>query len=157
MNYYEELIDSAVNDGFDVLELPLEFGDGRCKGHRIAIRQDIPTLKKKADILAEEWAHGKITVGDITDQSIASNRRQERKARLLAYDIRFGLQGLVKAWIHGCRSLFEIAEYLNISEDTLSEALEYYRQKYGTGIWEDGYFLQFEPYFYIGQFIIFND
>ena len=89
MNYYEELVDSATDDGFIVQELPLKSGDGRCRGRRIAIRQDIPTLKKKADALAEEIAHGKITVGDISDQTNSANRRQERLARLMAYEIRY--------------------------------------------------------------------
>lgn len=153
----EELEDVITCAGYTIKSAPLKTSDGLCKGHRIAIREDIPTLKKRADVLAEEWAHGEITVGDITDQTVVSNRKQERRARLLAYDIRFGLQGLVEAWRHGYHSRFEISEYLNVSEDTLSEALECYRQKYGTGIWENDCFIQFEPYFHIGQFVFFND
>lgn len=151
MNYYENLEDRAIRDGFVVLELPLKSGDGRCKGNRIAIREDIPTLKKKADTLAEEYAHGKITVGDITDLSVPENRKQERRARLKAYEIRFPLIGIVDAFKAHCTNTYEISEYLEVSEDTIIEALEYYRQIYGRKTTVGQYIIQFEPYLQVGE------
>lgn len=158
MNYYEKLVDSAVKDGFTILELPLQSGDGRCKGRRIAIRKDIPTLKKKADTLAEEYAHGVITVGDISDQSSVDNRKQERRARLIAYEIRFPLIGIVDAYKAHCTNAYEVSEYLEVSEDTIIEALEYYRQIYGCKTTIGNYIIQFEPCLQVGEiFKIYSD
>lgn len=53
---YEDLLMEADSSGIIVKELPLQSGDGRCFGNRIAIRQDISTAKK-ADTLAEELEH----------------------------------------------------------------------------------------------------
>ena len=156
MNYYETLIDGATYDGFIVKELHLKSGDGRCRGHRISIRQDIPTLKKKADALAEEIAHGKITVGDISDQTKPANRRQERLARLMAYEIRFPLMDIVNACKARCTNTYEISEYLDVSEDTIKEALEFYRQKYGQSTTVGDYIIQFEPYLLVYEYIIPN-
>lgn len=146
MNYYEELVDSATNDGFTVLELPLKSGDGRCKGHRIAIRQDIPTLKKKADALAEELGHCFTTVGRIIEQDTVESRKQEREARLWAYAKRIPLIKITEAYENHCHNIYEMSEYLDVSEDTIADALEAYRQRYGTGTIVDNYYIQFEPY-----------
>ena len=51
---YEDLLIEADRAGLIVKEKPLLLSDGRIKGRKIAIRKDIPTLRKKADVLAEE-------------------------------------------------------------------------------------------------------
>ena len=154
---YEDLLIEADNAGLIVKEAPLCSADGRCKGHKIAIRQDIPTLAKKADVLAEELGHYYTSVGVILEQDTAVNRKQEHMARLWSYNKRINMSSLISAWIYGCRSLYEMADYLDISEDTLANALECYRQKYGTSIWVNNYRIQFEPYFTIGKVIMFDD
>ena len=53
---YDELLIEADGAGLIVKEAPLLSGDGRCKGCRIAIRKDIPTLQKKADTWQKKWA-----------------------------------------------------------------------------------------------------
>lgn len=153
---YDELLVEADKEGLIVKEAPLKSGDGRCNGYRIAIRQNIPTLKKKADVLAEELGHYHTTVGDIIEQDSAESRKQERAARLWAYNKRIGLEGLIKAFEHHCSSQYEIAEFLDVSEDTLAEALEYYRQIYGTGTWVGHFYVQFEPNLQIGKMLFFN-
>ena len=154
---YDELLIEADADGLIVKEAPLQSGDGRCKGRRIAIRQDIPTLAKKADVLAEEMGHYHTTVGRIIELDNTRAERQERTARLWAYNKQIGLSGLVAAWEHGCGNQYEIAEHLGVSEETLIDALECYRQKYGVKVWLDNYWIQFEPYFTIGKVIMFDD
>lgn len=143
---YEELLLEAEQHGITVKEKPLPLSDGLIKGRRIAIRQDIPTLAKKADVLAEELGHYHTTVGNILDQSNTEARKQERAARIWAYNLRIPLLDLVKAYKAHCRNTFEMAEYLDVSEDTLIEALEFYRQKYGTGIMVGNYYIRFEPH-----------
>lgn len=142
---YDDLLIEADSAGAIVKEMPLQSGDGRCHGKRIAIRKDIPTLTKKADVLAEELGHYYTTVGQIIEQDTVEARKQERSARLWAYNKRIGLLGIIRAFEARCETAYEIAEFLNVSEDSLTEALEYYRQIYGTGTMIDNYFIKFEP------------
>lgn len=142
---YEELLEEASQKGLIVKEKPLLNNDGRLKGKRIAIRQDIPTTSKKADVLAEEMGHYYTSVGRIVEQDTAENIKQERTARLWGYNKRIGLNGLIQAFKTHCETLYDIAEFLNVSEESLTEALEYYRQIYGNGVMVENYFIQFEP------------
>lgn len=143
---YEELLEAANQEGLIVKEKPLLNNDGRLKGKRIAIRQDISTTAKKADVLAEEMGHYYASIGRIVEQDTVASIKQERVARLWGYDKRIGLFGLIEAYKAHCENLYDIAEFLGVSEDSLAEALEYYRQIYGTGVMVNNYFLQFEPY-----------
>lgn len=143
---YEELLEEADAAGLIVKEKPLLNNNGLIKGNKIAIRQNIPTTSKKADVLAEEMGHYYTTVGRIVEQDTVASIKQERVARLWGYDKRIGLFGLIEAYKVHCENLYDIAEFLGVSEDSLAEALEYYRQIYGTGVMVNNYFLQFEPY-----------
>lgn len=110
----------------------------------IALKEGMSS-SKTADILAEELGHHYTSVGDILKQNTPNARKQERTARLWAYNKRIGLTGILKAFQNHCTSRYEIAEYLGVSEDTLAEALEYYRQIYGEGVMVDNYLVRFEP------------
>lgn len=146
MNYlnYEILLDEADSEGLKIKEKPLTANDGRIKDKNILIREGMPSTQK-ACVLAEELGHYYTTVGDILDQTNTDNRKQERKARLWSFNKAIGLSGLVNAYKANCHSLYDIAEYLDVSEDFLQEALECYRQIYGTGTMVGNYYLQFEP------------
>lgn len=142
---YELLADEAYSMGLTVKEKPLHGSDGLIKGRRIAIRQDIPTLTQKADVLAEELGHHYTTVGNILDQANIDARKQERKARLWAYDKRIGLSGFIQGFRQHCHSRYELAECLGVTEEFLQEAIECYREKYGCMVELDGYIILFEP------------
>lgn len=145
MNAYEALLDEACDMGLTVKEKPLKYNNGRIKGNRIAIRQDIDTEKEKACVLAEELGHYYTSVGNILDMTSAANRKQERQARLWAYNKQIGLIGLVRAFEHGCQNRFEIAEYLEVTEEFLEECIECYRNKYGICKRLDNYVVYFIP------------
>lgn len=134
-----------ADKGLIIKEKPLINNDGRIKGNRIAIRRDIPTLKQKACVLAEELGHYYTNYGDILDQSITENRKQELKARAWAYNKQIGLIGIINAYHSHCHTLYEMADFLEVTEDFLLEALEYYKGKYGTCIEVDNYIVYFEP------------
>jgi hypothetical protein len=142
---YEGLLDEAFNLGLIVKEAKFKGNYGRIKGNRIAIRKDIPTLKEKAFILAEELGHYFTSYGDILNQEVPANRKQEYKARLWSYNKQIGLIGIISAFNAGCRSLFDMAEYLDVPEGLLSEALKCYKDKYGESIKIDNYIIFFEP------------
>ena len=141
---YETLLEEADSQFLVVKEKPLRAHNGRIKGNRIAIKKDIPTTQK-ACVLAEELGHHYTTVGNILDHSKAENRKQERRARLWAYKKAFDLVDLVSAYKHGCRNRYEIAEYLEVTESFLQEALDTYKEKYGPYTKVDRYVVYFEP------------
>lgn len=143
---YEDLLIEADGAGLVVKEKPLLLSDGRIKGRKIAIRKNIPSLRKKADVLAEELGHYYTTAGRIIEQQSISDRKQERMARLWAYNKRIGLSGIIQGYRKHCRNLHELAECLEVSEDFLKEALECYREKYGCYTELDGYLIMFEPH-----------
>lgn len=142
---YEELLIEADGEGLIVKEKPLQLADGLIMGKKIAIRNNIRTTNKKADVLAEELGHHYTTSGNILGIQNTNDEKQERSARLWSYNKRIGLTGILEAYRHHCKNQFEAAEYLEVSEDTLVEALECYRQIYGYGVMIDNYFIQFEP------------
>lgn len=145
MNSYEILLSEASENGLVVKEKPLKYNNGRIKGSRVAIRQDLSTSIEKACVLAEELGHHYTTYGNILDQSDASNRKQELRARAWAYNKQIGLLGLIRAYEHGCRNRFEIAEYLEVTEEVLEECLIFYRNKYGVCANIDNYLVYFIP------------
>lgn len=142
---YEELLKEADENHILVREKPLINSDGRVKGQRIAIREGISTSAQKADVLAEELGHYYTTVGRIVEQNTAEARKQERKARLWAYDKRVGLSGIIQGFRQHCHSRYELAECLGVTEEFLQEAIECYREKYGCMVELDGYIIIFEP------------
>ena len=145
INTYEALLDEASDIGLTVKEKPLKYNNGRIKGSRIAIRQDITTTTEKSCVLAEELGHHYTSVGNILDMTSAANRKQEHQARLWAYNKQIGLIGLVRAFEHGCQNRFEIAEYLEVTEEFLEECIECYRNKYGICKRVDNYVVYFIP------------
>lgn len=148
---YEALLEEAHQEGLVVKEKPLKYNNGRIKGKRIAIRQDIETNTEKTCVLAEELGHHHTSVGNILDMSDVRNRKQERQARLWAYNKLIGLSGIIEAFEHGCQSRFEIAEYLDVTEEFLEECLACYRNKYGVGITLDNYYIMFIPNLNVGR------
>lgn len=142
---YEELLIYSDNRGVIVREKPLLNNDGRIKSNRIAIRKTIPTSAVKACVLAEEVGHYYTTHGNILSQEFVSDRKQELKARLWAYNKQIGLFGIIKSYEHGCRSKHEMVEYLDVTEEFLADALERYRQKYGMYTTIDNYAIYFDP------------
>lgn len=142
---YEELLNEADIAGLIVREKPLQSSDGRIFGNRIAVRKSIPTLKEKSCVLAEELGHYYTTSGNIIDMQDIRNIKQERKARVWAYDELIGLTGLIRAFERCCQSRYEIADFLGVTEEFLSDALNYYKIKYGESTVVDHYIIRFIP------------
>lgn len=146
MNKFEELEDVAYQDGVDVLNYRFESNNIKglyCDGV-VAIREDM-TIPEKTCALAEELGHHETSVGNILDMTSAANRKQERQARFWAYNKQIGLFGLVRAFEYGCQNRFEIAEYLEVTEEFLEECIECYRNKYGICKRLDNYVVYFIP------------
>lgn len=82
---------------------------------------------RKACILAEEIGHYETSVGDILDQRDSNNAKQEHKARRWAIEKMISFEEIMKAKEAGCRYTWEFAEYLDLDEEFVIDALKYWR------------------------------
>lgn len=136
-----------------IKEKPLKYGfKGLYKNNKIIIDSKIETNKEKTCILAEELGHHFTTYGDIIDQSDIRNVKQELKARAWAYERLVRVNDLINAYKAGVKGKYEIADFLEIPEWFLLEAIEYYKSKYGTCYKIDNYLIYFSPNFGIMEF-----
>lgn len=142
---YEKLLAEANKEKLIVKEKDIDGYGGRIYKNRIAIHSKIPTTIEKSCILAEELGHHYTTSGNILDQSDTANRKQEQKARLWAYNKQIGLMGLIRSYEHGCKTWHETADYLDVTEEFLHEAVACYRSKYGRYTRIDNYIIYFIP------------
>ena len=70
-----------------------------------------------------------------------------------AYNRQVGLIGIVESFRAGCQTLSEMAEYLEVTEQFLKDALERYRQKYGIYTTVDHYIIYFEPHLAVAEIL----
>lgn len=141
---YDALLDEANAEGISIKERPFKTYDGRIKGKDIYLRKDMNTTEK-ACVLAEELGHYYTSVGNILDMTVPENRKQERQARLWGYNRSIGLLGLIRAYEHGCKDKYEIAEYLDVTEEYLENCINCYQDKYGEYKTVDNYTIYFIP------------
>lgn len=145
MTYDDMLIEADANN-LITKDKPLIANDGRIKGNKIAIRKNLTRTEKKC-VLAEEIGHYHTTVGDIIQQSSVADRKQELQARIWAYNRLIGLTGIINSYKAGYFTLHDMAEYLEVTEEFLNEALMYYKSKYGECVQVNNYAVCFEPSF----------
>ena len=147
MNKLEQLEQEAFEDKVKIHNYYL--GEETLKGiyidGNIAINTSVDTSTEKVCVIAEELGHHYTSVGDILDMSDTGNRKQERQARLWGYDKLIGLGRLISAYEHGCHDRFELAEYLEVTDEYLHECIECYRDKYGPCVTVGEYYIMFIP------------
>ena len=146
MNDYELLVEE-VQKSVPIIEKDI-FSKTGCYGlfrnGRIYIEQDLNTKRKK-EILAEEYAHYKTSIGNILNLDCLDSRKQELKARNYSYELLVSLDDLIACSEEKLSNHYECAEFLNISCETLKQVFLYYQQKYG------------HTYFYKGRIFEFGD
>lgn len=144
MGLFEELC--IKNDWIEIEEtnrLP-KFQPGFYINGKIYINSNLPETRK-AEVLYEELAHHKLTYGNILDQSKDINRKFENYARRHGYEAALPLRIIVEAHHYGVSSLYELADYVQLSEKYIVEILGHYKQKYGIKTRYGKYVIQFEP------------
>lgn len=119
---YDQLLDEAFELGIDVKEKSLQSGDGRIYLNRIAIRKDLSTASK-ACVLAEDLGHFFTTEGNILEQKSLNDVKQERLARIWAYNKLLSIDKIIDAASKGYTEIWNMAEYLDIDEKFLREYL----------------------------------
>ena len=153
LNTYEQLLQDAddahvtVHEAIDLNgdTVSSKRLDGLYIDNHIALDSQLKTTAEKTAILAEEIGHHFTSVGDVTDLKDAGSRQQELDARLWGYNRLIGLRGIIRAFEHHCQNRYEMAEYLDVPEDYLEEALSCYRSKYGVYTLVDNYTIYFIP------------
>ena len=158
MTKYEKQLQQAHDAGVNVYDFFLGNSknvksrlDGLYIDGNIALSKNLKTSAERSAVLAEELGHHYTTIGNIIDQANPDNRKQERRARLWAYDKLIGLHGIIEAFEHGCRNRYEIAEYLDVTESFLLDTIAVYREKYGVCKRFQNYVVYFEPTLAIGK------
>lgn len=150
---YENLLIYAEQKGITVIEKHfVSSAKGLCKGTRIGISKKIETQAEKACVLAEELGHCFTTYGDIIDQDNVSNVKQEIRARAWAYERLVPLETLISGFQAGVRNHYELAEYLNVTESFLTEAIDWLKSKNGAIYETDTYILYFSPFGVLKKF-----
>ncbi len=149
---YDDMLMEADNNNLITKEKPIKAHKGLIDGKNIAIKKDMTETEKKC-VMAEELGHYYTGTGDILDQSSVFNRKQELHGRIYAYNKLIGLTGIINAYKNHCNNLSETAEYLDVTEEFLIDALNYYKAKYGRGTCIDNYMIYFEPYLGVFEMI----
>lgn len=144
MNNYEALINRADQLGISVIEMDFKGRNGRIMNDTIFIRKDMLTAGK-ACAMSEELGHHFTGTGDILNQNHNNNEKQERHGKVWAYNDRIGLRGIIQAHNRGCVNLYEMADTLEVTEEFLQEALNYFHSKFGRYTFIDNYLIFFEP------------
>lgn len=136
MNLYEQWLQKADDIGLHVVEnVPFESqAKGLICGNCIGLNQDIETTAEKACVLAEEIIHSQENTGNILDQRIANNSKQERKARKVLHHNLADLKTIAYLLKSGYKDITEIADKLGITENLLSEAISAYKDEYGISL-----------------------
>ena len=113
-------------------------------GDLILIKRNLSETRK-AEVLYEELAHHKLTYGNILDQSKWINRKFENYAKRHGYEAALPLRIIVEAHHYGVSNLYELAQYVQLSEEHVLEILKHYKQKHGLTTRYGKYVIQFEP------------
>jgi len=144
VSLYEELVIKnrhiPIDDG---IALKGDF-EGFYDNGVILIDKNLPETRK-AEVLYEELAHHKLTYGNILDQSKDINRKFENYARRYGYEAALPLRIIVEAHNYGVSNLYELAEYVQLSEEYIVEILKHYKNKYGIGTHYGEYLITFDP------------
>lgn len=148
INNYEKLQTQACQDGIDIIEnYPFESDRilGLYSDYTIALSRNLKNTTEKSCVLAEEIGHHITSSGDIIDQTDISNRKQEFHARAWAYLNLIDLKDFIRAYKAGCRNRYELAEYLEVTEEFITDAIQFFSGKYGTYTNIGNYVIFFEP------------
>ncbi len=152
--HYNKLLEEAKKENVEVVKRPLA---GRLKGlyadNVIALNENLETTAEKACVLAEELGHYSTSVGDILDQSIIENRKQELKARRWAVGKLIRVEDFIVAFNEGVRSRNELAEFLGVTENFIDTALNHFQNLYGYCITIENYTVHFSPLYVYKSFI----
>ena len=137
-----KLEDYIFNSGIELITYNFKSDNIKalCSDNIIALSSKVETTKEKICILVEELAHIKINTGNISE-----NSKEELKARAIAYKTLISLESIIASYKYGCVTRYDMAEFLEVTESFLDEALHWYKSKYGVFTTWKGYKISFIP------------
>ncbi len=144
MNPYDNLLNECSILDVEVYEVSMK-NKGLYSDNVIWINKLLPTLIGKYCVLAEEVGHHHTTTGDIFDLTSTENRKQELKARSWAYERLIPISKIIEAHKLYIVNSYELADFLNVTEEFLDAALDWYKSKYGLWVSIDNFTVCFEP------------
>jgi hypothetical protein len=150
----EKLIDECAQAGIHVEQYPLPetvrglYFETSETEPVISLSSYLKTQSEICSIVAEELGHYHTSCGDLltdkkTDKTIIA--KQENKAKRWAVKHLVPLERLVKAFESGSKNFYEMAEFLEITEEFLIEAFRKYNEIYGKYKEYGDYIIYFEP------------
>jgi len=145
LHLYDALLVECDNLDIEVYEKDRMKNKGLYGDNVIWINKLLPSIIEKCCVLAEEIGHHHTTAGDIFDQSSVENRKQELKARGWAYERLVPFSKIIQAHQQYLTNHHELADFLNVTENFLDDALDWYKSKYGLYVSIDNFTIYFEP------------
>lgn len=144
---YENLLIEAEMKGIRVKEVAMYPRlKGLYKNNKILINLKVATDVEKKCILSEEIGHHETSYGNILDDNEIANRKQEVKACRWGYEHTVKIDDIIAAYEYGATSAFEIAEYLEVTENHLINSIENYKRRHGHFLELENHFIYFAPY-----------
>ncbi|MEQ6353979.1 ImmA/IrrE family metallo-endopeptidase [Lysinibacillus sp. M3] len=156
MYSYDTLLEECDDLEIEVYEMNNMKSKGLYGDNVIWINKSLPSVIEKCCVLAEEIGHHHTTTGDILDLSSVENRKQELKARAWAYERLIPFSKIILAHNLHITNRYELADFLNVTEEFLDAALVWYKRKYGLFISIDNFTICFEPLGVIEMFDCFE-
>lgn len=104
----------------------------------IFLERDQPEIDKQV-ILTEEFMHMLTSNGVILNQSQKKNRRQELTARRLTYKAAISVDDLIRCYKLGLQMPYEVSDELDLPEDFVKNAIEYFKTQLQNGGKYNGY------------------
>ena len=151
----EKLFDDCLQAGVNIEEkghLPdnvaAAFYEDADTEPTIILNQNIKTAGEKLCAVAEELGHYNTSYGNLlTDPSVDNTtiRQQETRAKRWAVKKLVSIKSIIQAYKSGCRSTYEMAEYLEVTEDFFRKSLQQYAEIYGKCKKRGVYIIYFDP------------
>lgn len=124
MTKYEKLV-AEYDQEIDIEERNM-LNDGLYCDNVIWIKENL-TSAEKLSIVSEEIGHYKTSSGDILNQSILSNIKQESLARKWAYEKVIPIDEIKKAAANDIIEIYDLAEHFEVTEEFMRECLRHYK------------------------------
>lgn len=144
---YEKMLNLAFSKSISVYEKDMpQAMKGLYADNITWINSKIPTQIEKACVLAEEIAHHETSAGNILCKKDIRSIKQENRARNWAYELLVPLRSIIDAYKSGACNRYEIAEFLNVTEDFFDRSIKHYEEYYGLYVeYEENYIIMFNP------------
>lgn len=147
---FDEMMKEISENGVPVHELDMSAYSGLYIDGNIILNKQLNDSKERLTILAEEYGHH-LTCGgnNILNQTTVYNKKIEHKGRKYAYKKLTNFKDIIKAYDNGIRTVYDMADYFNVTEKFLIEMFENAKEKYGIYKDVDGRKIYFIPCVYI--------